>query len=236
MISYVAVGVLTVVVATLAVVALTTLAVPAVDESRSTLKPLPNPVERQIALFVGDSYTHGTGASAETSRWSSVVAASAGWIEINHGLGGTGYLTTADVSGCGRDFCAAYPGNLVAGTLGDAPSVIVIAGGQNDFDAFQADSETVSAAIHTTYAVARQLYPDARIIAVGPSTLGPVDGTVAAFDAAVQAAAISISAEYVSLIDPDVLDATTMDAGDGGHVNDSGHRAIAAAVLRAVGS
>ena len=39
------------------------------------------------AVFIGDSYTRGTGASSPALRWTSLVAAARGWQEQNLGLG-----------------------------------------------------------------------------------------------------------------------------------------------------
>jgi lysophospholipase L1-like esterase len=49
----------------------------------------------------------------------------------------------------------------------------------------------------------------------------------------VQAAAHRVGAEYVSLIDPRVIEERMVDL-DGVHVNDEGHRAIADRVLAGI--
>lgn len=204
---------------------------PVSSSTREALQPedfATEDAENTTALFIGDSYTHGTGASDKSLRWSTLVAGTAGWFEVNEALGGTGFVTTSSVNGCGRDYCGTY--SEVIESLSVDPAVVVIAGGQNDFRAFAADPAGVSAAIQSTYNLARERFPEARIISVGPSIIGQVSETVVAFDAAVQAAASSVGAEYVTLISPDALDGS-MDAGDGGHVNDTGHRAIADRVV-----
>ena len=86
-------------------------------------------------------------------------------------------------------------------------------------------------AIASSYAQARQEFPAARIIAVGPSFLGGTARWQSDMDAAVREAAASVEAEYVSLLDPPVLGDRALELGDGGHVNDLGHRAIADRVL-----
>ncbi|GAA2577193.1 SGNH/GDSL hydrolase family protein [Microbacterium binotii] len=184
-------------------------------------------------LFIGDSYTHGTGASNKDNRWSTIVAQAKGWTEDNEALGGTGFVTTSGVNGCGRDYCATY-GEVIDSLTDATPSIVVIAGGQNDFRAYSADPDTVSNAIRSTYEKARARFPDARMISVGPTIIGDVSATVQGFDSVVREAAASVGAEYVNMIDPDVLD-RSMDAGDGGHVNDTGHRAIADRVLSTIG-
>jgi hypothetical protein len=88
--------------------------------------------------------------------------------------------------------------------------------------------------INKTYADLRAALPKARIIAVGPSVIGDVTPQIAQFDAAVQKAAASVGAQYISLIDPDILN-ESMAAPDGFHVDDAGHTAIAKTVERKLG-
>ncbi|WP_062318477.1 SGNH/GDSL hydrolase family protein [Demequina maris] len=188
-----------------------------------------------VALFIGDSYTAGEGASSSGTRWASLVADDEGWYEVNYGRGGTGYDTVSGEEGCGREFCDAYSGTLdEAAVAGVTADIVLIAGGQNDTEAWEADREAVAEAIDATYARARQLFPTARIVAVGPSWLGAIRPWHRAFDRAVQDAAAAVDAEYVSLLDPPVLKAS-YDDGDGVHVDDAGHAAIAKRVVSELG-
>lgn len=197
------------------------------------LTPTPTADALPEALFIGDSYTHGTGASDPANRWTSIVAQAKSWAEDNEGLGGTGFVATAGVNGCGRSYCGTY-GEVINSLINADPSVVFIAGGQNDFRAYAADPDTVTTAIQATYENARSRFPDAQIISVGPTIIGDVSSAVEGLDAAVRTAAETVGAQYVNMIDPDVLD-KSMDVGDGGHVNDTGHRAIAERVLSTIG-
>ena len=188
-------------------------------------RPLAPTVTKPAAVFFGDSYTQGTGASSAATSWVPLVSAAKGWGFENLGRGGTGYLATSNEKGCGLPFCPNYD-QMVNESSGKA-DFVVIAGGQNDLTAAAKDVDPLLAAVDKTYSDARAKYPKATIIAVGPSTPGTVDATVRALDAAVRNAAAKVGAKYVSLIDPDVIDRTTMMAPDGGHVNDAGHAAIA---------
>lgn len=181
------------------------------------------------AVFIGDSYTFGVGATSPERRWTTLVSRAEGWQEDNRGLGGTGYLATSGPNGCGRPFCESYS-TVIEQAAGDAPGIVVIAGGQNDFVRYATDRQQVVDAIQLTYRTARRVMPDATIVAVGPSTTGPVDDLVKAFDAAVQDAAKAVDARYISLIDPAVLD-PTMVLPDRAHVGDVGHQAIAQRVI-----
>jgi lysophospholipase L1-like esterase len=187
----------------------------------------------QRAVFIGDSYTHGTGASSPGLRWTSLVAAQRGWQETNLGLGGTGYLATSGVQGCGRPTCPNY-GQVVDQAVAAEPDVVVVAGGQNDFPTFEAHPQRVVEAVGRTFADLRDELPGARVIVVGPSTSGQVNETVRAFDAAVESAAQAHGVTYISLMRPTPAILPGMVLEDGAHVNDEGHRAIADRVLDAL--
>ena len=188
--------------------------------------------ERPVAVFLGDSYTQGVGASSKTVRWTTLLAANEGWTEVNLGRGGTGYVSTAGVSGCGLEYCPSYP-EMIAEELPVDADIAVIAGGQNDFNAWKEDSTKVTAAIDSTLSALRAELPDAKIIVVGPSTPWEVGPTVIGMSAVVQAAAASIDANFVQLIDPPVLSADLL-ADDGAHPNDEGHAAIAERVAAGI--
>jgi lysophospholipase L1-like esterase len=195
--------------------------------------PVTGPVH-PVAVFLGDSYTQGVGASVPSRRWTTLVSKAAGWREENLGRGGTGYLATADVNGCGLQFCPNFE-QMVRNAIDEDPDVVVVSGGQNDFSAWPGRSAGVRAAIDDVYRRLRRALPTAEIFAVGPSTTGTVEGPVVEMDAAVRAAARKEHAHYVSLTDPDVI-TPSMVLKDGGHVDDAGHAAIARRVLAAVRS
>lgn len=182
------------------------------------------------ALFIGDSYTAGVGASSDATRWTTLVATGMGWREDNRGLGGTGYVSTAGAKGCGQEYCGNYV-QVAEEISGDEPDVIVVGGGQNDFDDWAEDPVQVTRAIGATYETLRSDHPTATIIAVGPSHLDRVDPTSLALDRAVRDAATSADARYVSLLEPLTIQ-RGMVLPDGGHVGDAGHRAIADRVLQ----
>lgn len=184
------------------------------------------------AVFLGDSYTQGWGASEPSLRWSALVAAEAGWVELNQGQGGTGFVTISGVGGCGLAYCPTYL-ERVPDVVAAQPDIVVIAGGQNDLAALAADPDAVRAALTETYTLIREGLPEARIIAVGPSTAQPGNDLIVELDEWVQETATSVGADYVSLIDPVVIE-PGMVTVDGVHVNDAGHRAIADRVLTGI--
>jgi lysophospholipase L1-like esterase len=185
-----------------------------------------------VAVFLGDSYTEGWGASKPTTRWSSLVAAEADWVEVNQGQGGTGFVTPAGLGGCGLDYCPTYL-ERVPDVIAAKPDIVVIAGGQNDLVTLSDDPAAVRAALDETYDRIRAGLPQARIIAVGPSLAQPNNELIENLDKWVQATAKRMGADYVSLIDPVVIEPDMVEI-DGVHVNDKGHRAIAERVLAGI--
>jgi lysophospholipase L1-like esterase len=183
------------------------------------------------AAFIGDSYTQGGGADPDTARWSTLVAAALGWEELNFGRGGTGFVTSNSYLGCGLEYCPTYV-ETVPEVAGAAPDIVVVAGGQNDFDAFATGADSVRTAIWETYIGLRAALPGAAIVAVGPSTPWEVDDIALAVDAEVRAAAGAVGAEYVSMLDPNVIDPAFLLPD--GHVNNDGHRVFAERVVAAL--
>ncbi len=191
------------------------------EQAWPTIRPA---TTRPLAVFVGDSYSAGVGASEQSKRWTSVVSAEEDWEEINLANGGTGYLRTAKEAGCGKAFCPNYQ-DVVAAVVRNNPDIVVVAGGQNDVGM---DLNDVRSAIESTFRTIRQELPNVKIIAVGPSA--PVAGDdITAIDSEVRKAAAAVKATYISLLDPPVL-SKSMFLTDGAHVGDEGHLAIAARV------
>ena len=195
--------------------------------------PTPSPTARPLAaVFMGDSYSAGMGASAPALRWTTLVADQEGWIELNAARAGTGYLKASGGTLCGNELCPNYL-HVVPHVIRAEPGVVVVAGGQNDLGAFPAKRAATIAAITQTFADLRRGLPGARIVAVGPSTPWAITPDLIALDAAVQDAAAMVGAEYLSLIKPNVL-VPAMISPDGVHVSDAGHAAIAARVIAAL--
>lgn len=189
-----------------------------------TESPSPSPVveEPPRVLFVGDSYTVGQGTTSPELRWSTRVSAEMGWQELNVAVGGTGFVK-------GNSKRDNYPTQLRSVPPGSA-DIVVIAGGQNDFKALRKDPGRVFDAVANTYALAALRFPDAEIVAVGPSTPRAVGLEARALDSAVRAAAAAHGATYVSLLDPNIVQGGLVHA-DGVHTTDTGNARIAERVL-----
>lgn len=183
-----------------------------------------------VAVFIGDSYVSGAGASGPGNRWTSLVAADKIWTEENFGIGSTGYALAAP--GCGAELCGSFE-EMAGYAVTLDPPIVVVGGGSNDFAEFVRDPTGVVNSIYNTMGTLRTGLPTARIIAVGPSSAGDVPPFVTAYEGVVRDAVNAVRGEFVSLTDPDVIDENMLEA-DGVHVDDNGHAAIARAVVQAL--
>ena len=188
------------------------------DASTPTI-PAPMP----FAVFLGDSYTQGAGGAGV--KWPAIVGEAHGWDVDNLGLGGTGYIQTSDVNGCGRTYCGSY--REAADEIVGSPSYIFVAGGRNDLRLPAAD---IGAAADALFAELSERYPHARIFVIAPwfdDDAPPSE--MAGASAAIEAAAVAHGAVFLDTGEP-LRDRPDLISEDGVHPNAEGYRALAAAV------
>jgi acyl-CoA thioesterase-1 len=175
----------------------------------------------QRAVFVGDSYTAGTGATNASTTFPQLVAERMGWEVVNLGRGGTSYLATSDQAGCGLDYCPNYL-EMIPAVVDADPDIVVVSGGRND----QMSTE-VAAQIDRFYTELRATLPDAVIYATSP--LGdddPAPRSLASMGAAIEAAVTKAGGQYLDLGQP-LTGRPELITGDGVHPNDDGYALIA---------
>lgn len=130
----------------------------------------PAPVADGITLLVhGDSFVEGTGASG--TDLPPPFAAQVGLLlgqpnTITSGLGGTGFLNTAN----GQR--ATFGGRLATDVLPFAPDVVIETGGINDDGLVGASAATVQAAVTAWLAALVAALPDVRVFMTGPMSQG----------------------------------------------------------------
>lgn len=176
-------------------------------------------------VFLGDSYTVGTGSDGPA--WPDLVGAALGWSVVNLAAGGTGYATEAGVDGCGREHCGTYDEESAKITA--PPTAIIVSGGRND------PSEQVAAAAGDLFADLSTRYPDATIVALSPWT--DDDPATPALGATIDAVAEAAKSAGVVYVDtgqpfegkPDLISA------DGVHPNDAGYRQLANTLIPLLG-
>ena len=122
----------------------------------------PRPVQTRAlwptAVFIGDSFTQGAGASSGSLGWAQVASRSLTWVPTISADGASGYLV--------RGLQGKNTGDLIAAAdVEVAPQFIVIASGYNDP---ARDEDVMKQAIISSFDAAQAKWPDAQLIVVGP--------------------------------------------------------------------
>lgn len=178
--------------------------------------------------FYGDSYTRGSGASAEKLRWSTVLSEQHGWSEFNPSVSGLGFMRNRILFG---------EGDLPSLIIADDPDVVIVTMGLNDNFTYDVYSAQLPHQIASDLDRLSTQLPDARLIVVEPFWYKEErPASVDVIIAWVRDAARAAGADYIP-------DASNWLAGhpewmssDNLHPNDAGHDAIAAQLNRALGS
>ncbi len=185
-----------------------------------TPKPVANP---KVALFIGDGMVQGNGATATSKRFSSIVANTYHWFEINVATGGAGYF-------------AGNP-NLVtqvATFKKYKPSIIFVSAGRSD-----GWSPDVQINVAKFYRELRVLFKKTRIVVVAPlnnqpiATPPPTPSPIDLLQNAVRGAAYSANAVYVP-VENLLANNPQLLSTDAYNPNDAGHKAIAQAIINAL--
>jgi acyl-CoA thioesterase-1 len=121
------------------------------------------------AVFLGDSYTLGTGTTG--AGYVTAVARLMGWTGLLAAQGGTGYVSSF------VDPPSTPYGTRVPQVVGDRPDIVVVQGSTNDIGQ---PVESIGAAARQVYADLRTGLPGARIVVLGPLSPPGVDATAAA--------------------------------------------------------
>jgi lysophospholipase L1-like esterase len=189
---------------------------------------------RPLVVMLGDSYTAGTGASVETSRWSTLVATSQGWRETNLARGGTGWATTS-TTGCGLVLCPTLA-QMAGAAVQARPDVVLVSAGRNDLTIYQSNKTLVRDSIEQTIATLRAGLPHARIVVISPmwdsSAVNPGILEMATWT---QQSAAAHGAQWVGGASSWLLGHPEWVSADAVHPADAGHAQIAHHVLAALG-
>lgn len=185
-------------------------------------------VDRPAALFVGDSYTAGAGASSSAGAWSCLAAVELDWICNRDAEGGTGFINDGRANQ--PDF-APLPDRLAATASRFLADVVVVDSGRNDMST---PATEVVSAIADYVASVRQYWPDATLVLVVPSFLSQDAGPADPWHSTVAAGMQSLVVQYGGLLIDPVAEQWTsgtdgqqlLDA-DGVHPNDAGHALLA---------
>ncbi|MBF4584538.1 SGNH/GDSL hydrolase family protein [Curtobacterium sp. VKM Ac-2887] len=177
-------------------------------------------------LIVGDSYTTGRGSTSGVHGWAQDLAADRNWDATIDGYPGTGYIDTGRTGSSHYTFGP----RLERHATTDAPQLVIVQGSQNDW---LVDSSTLQARVEQTLRAAEQTWPDAVVVALGPSAPMPRAKANVGVAASVSAGA---AAAGVPFIDPlagqwfTAANSPGYAAIDGGHLNDAGYQYMAGRV------
>lgn len=177
---------------------------------------------RPVAVFLGDSYASGTGASRPSKRWVDLVSLDKGWVEKNVSQDSSSYSSEAG----GTSYRA-----RMAAVAATGAQIVVVSGGRNDVNV---DPAQLRADARATFVGIQTALPKARIFVVSP-TWGndPAPQGLTNVISIVMAEAMRAGVTYLDIGEPMFGDSSMM-AVDGWHPNDAGHAAIAKAVEKAL--
>jgi lysophospholipase L1-like esterase len=177
---------------------------------------------RPVAVFLGDSYASGTGASRPSKRWVDLVSLDKGWVEKNLSQDSSSYSSEAG----GTSYRA-----RMAAVAATGAQIVVVSGGRNDVNG---DPAQLRADVRATFVGIQTALPKARIFVVSP-TWGndPAPQGLTNVISIVMAEAKRTGVTYLDIGQPMFGDSSMM-AVDGWHPNDAGHAAIAKAVEKAL--
>lgn len=172
---------------------------------------------RIVVAFLGDDYTAGTGASAATARFSTLVCAALDLSERNFGVPHGGYAK----NGAGGNYLTRVPEVVAA-----KPAVVVVSGGRNDvfdnLDTFTANARELFARLHSRL-------PTAILIAVAPFCGDSRPRTaLSAVAKSIRAAVRAVGGIYFDISDP--LRGHPEWMADDANPNNAGYAALATAI------
>jgi lysophospholipase L1-like esterase len=197
------------------------------------------PVRAPIVMFLGDSYTTGGTKTPPERAYAAATARELGWQVIIGGLGGTGFAAPGATH---EPFHVLFERQLA---WRPPPDMVIVAGGHNDRTYAPA---TVAAAAGGLFGKIRQLWPDSRLVLIGPMWgNGTPDSSVLEIRDALGVVARALKIPFIDPLGGKWITGDRADhagnAGkyimrDGVHPNDNGHRYLAArlaAELRRLG-
>ncbi|PZE29416.1 hypothetical protein DEJ02_05850 [Curtobacterium sp. MCLR17_042] len=173
-------------------------------------------------LIVGDSYTSGRGSASGLRGWAQDLSEDRGWTAKIDGYPGTGYVDT------GRTGSSHYTyGPRLERHAAFDPQLVIVQGSQNDW---LVDSDTLRATVERTLRTAQQTWPDAVVVALGPSAPLPWANSTVGVAASVSAGAAAAGVPYIDALAGRWFTSSNSpgySAVDGGHPNDAGYQYLA---------
>jgi lysophospholipase L1-like esterase len=149
------------------------------------------PVTRQLgdrAIFLGDSFTEGTGATASFTSYANVASQFLGWECWASGSGGTGYIATGST---GR---VKYLDRVVHDVIGYNPDIVIVEGGTNDTASAKA---TVQVAATTLLQTIQAGLPRAKIFVLSNFSVQGTSAAITNTRDGIKAAALACKLPFI---------------------------------------
>ncbi|GAA1420999.1 SGNH/GDSL hydrolase family protein [Agrococcus citreus] len=124
--------------------------------------PTPSTPTHPTAVFIGDSYTVGTGTSLAGTDFPAILGDLRDWNVQNLAIAGTGYSTGQPDGLCPASGCNSYVGVLPAAVAAD-PDIVVVSGGRNDLNRLHLERP-----VTVFYTELRRQRPEARLVVTSP--------------------------------------------------------------------
>ncbi|MEO3875428.1 SGNH/GDSL hydrolase family protein [Nonomuraea sp. B12E4] len=179
------------------------------------------PAKAPVMMFVGDSFTVGSGPVPEWETYATGAARRLGWQPVIAGAGGTGFVNEGRV---GRTFRESFEVELA---WRPAPDLLVISGGHNDR---RWSAERVRHAAERLLARVRAHWPATRVVVVGPIWLADAPGKAYEVRDAVARAAVRAGVAFLDPLDRRWVTGkrSKVVLPDGVHPTRAGHEHLAA--------
>ena len=124
--------------------------------------PAPTKPPRTVALWVGDSFTEGTGAEGSNYAYPHLTSVKMGWVEAMDAQGGTGFINDGK-----KNVPSNKPVPERFGRFTGTPNYVIIDAGRNDGGA---DFNTQTApAVRAYLDKVKAKWPEAKIVLIVPS-------------------------------------------------------------------
>lgn len=188
------------------------------------------PDEPRVLIF-GDSWVYGSAATVPTLGFAYVLSENLGWSTVVDGVRGSGYLKPGIDGG-------SYPERVAALDPELDPDLIILEGSINDRRLYP---EGYSDAVTAVWDALEALYPEARIVILGPAPqVLPVESATASIDADLSRLAGERGWWYISPIaegwitDDNYLDVIDTGVIGNNHPSTDGHAYLAERVAEAI--
>ncbi|MFJ4219715.1 SGNH/GDSL hydrolase family protein [Curtobacterium luteum] len=181
-------------------------------------------------LIIGDSYSTGVGSSSGRQGWAQDLVSDRRWDATIDAYPGTGYVDT------GRPSTSyySYEARIERMARRMTPDLVIVQGSQNDW---LVDAATLQATVERTLRKVQQQWPNATVVALGPSAPYPRSTANSGISASVAAGAEAVDVPYIDALSDGWFTPSNSRryvSDDGGHLDDAGYQYLADRVSAAL--